>query len=434
MKKINNFLSKYIIQIVIIFLFAQPFIDVLTAVSINVLHLSITIGIVIRVLFLMLLCYYFLFVCKSKYKKQTLIYFGLLTIYFILYMIVVLVVKDQSVLLYEAQGLIRTFYFPISLVLLFHIFMEKKQTIDTKKYIIIMGIYLILIVIPNLTNTGFITYIYCAVKEGSLGWFNSANEINAILSMLLPFSVAWLLQKNDKKNKFNIIVKILYTLALLYVFFSMGTKMAIISLAFVLGVYLLILLIKLVKSKKYMIITGITVIIITGVAVSIILVPKTSFYKNIKTHLNYLGITNISEIITNPKNIDHFIFSSRLSFIGITHSNYIKTSIPEKLIGIGYLENYGTDDLRTKIIEMDPFDIFYRHGVIGFILFFIPVLYLGTKTILESRKKNQLSFYLSLVLIIFMTTFTGHVMTSPAVSLLVSVILVNQVAKMRYEE
>ena len=35
-------------------------------------------------------------------------------------------------------------------------------------------------------------------------------------------------------------------------------------------------------------------------------------------------------------------------------------SVLEQLFGIGYIENYGTDDVNLKMVERDYFDIFYR--------------------------------------------------------------------------
>ena len=42
------------------------------------------------------------------------------------------------------------------------------------------------------------------------------------------------------------------------------------------------------------------------------------------------------------------------------------------LLGIGYVENYGTLTENRKTIEIDPFDIVFRHGIIGFLIYMIP--------------------------------------------------------------
>ena len=112
----------------------------------------------------------------------------------------------------------------------------------------------------------------------------------------------------------------------------------------------------------------------------------------------------------------------------------MKSSSVEKIFGIGYIENYSTDDVNLKTIEMDPFDIFYRHGTIGFLIIFIPIIYLVSiitkRTIIvmkkEKDKTNDINFLISLFLVLFTSTLVGHIITSPAVSIFVIIILVNQ--------
>ena len=94
--------------------------------------------------------------------------------------------------------------------------------------------------------------------------------------------------------------------------------------------------------------------------------PKTNFYKNIQVHLDYLEVDNIFEIFTESELVDHFIFSQRLTFLEKKHELYKDASVYEKIFGIGYIKN----NKQTKMIEMDYFDIYYSHGLIGFSLFF----------------------------------------------------------------
>jgi len=71
------------------------------------------------------------------------------------------------------------------------------------------------------------------------------------------------------------------------------------------------------------------------------------------------------------------------------------------------------------MIEMDPFDIFYRHGVLGFILYFGSIGYI----IILNKKKFNCEYILPMFLILFVSFFAGHVFTAPAVSIFVSIIL-----------
>ena len=74
---------------------------------------------------------------------------------------------------------------------------------------------------------------------------------------------------------------------------------------------------------------------------------------------------------------------------------------------------------------MDYFDIYLNHGIIGFIIFFSVYLYILVQTTKIKRKLNFNLYMLnvSMLLILFLSLFTGHIITAPAVSLIVVVII-----------
>ena len=78
------------------------------------------------------------------------------------------------------------------------------------------------------------------------------------------------------------------------------------------------------------------------------------------------------------------------------------------------------------------FDIFYNHGLIGFIVFFTVFLYV-IYHIEKERIKKSFSRYMynfDLILIVLLSFFTGHILIAPAVSILVIAIIL----KLNYEE
>ena len=147
------------------------------------------------------------------------------------------------------------------------------------------------------------------------------------------------------------------------------------------------------------------------------------FYKNIQIHLDFLGVSNIFDILKDEELIDHFIFSSRLTFLENTRNSYLDSSVSEKFFGIGFIERYGTDELSLKTIEMDIFDIFYRSGIVGFILYLIPVYFVLSKR----RKRIGLKTKLSISIFIFISILAGHVLTSPAVSIYLVILILGLV-------
>ena len=113
----EKWMKNNINKILAIFLLLQPILDLLTGVCINTLHINITIGIIVRVLFLLFICFIVIFIFK---KKHLLIPYLLLGFYFILYTIGMFVYKDSGIMT-DVQNLIRAFYFPILFISLYSI-------------------------------------------------------------------------------------------------------------------------------------------------------------------------------------------------------------------------------------------------------------------------------------------------------------------------
>ena len=307
--------------------------------------------------------------------------------------------------IYEISNIFRYFFFPIALVSLYILYLDNKK-ISFKILSIVFLEYLLLIFIPIITKTGFNSYAYS--KVGSIGWFNSTNEIGGIFTILLPFFLKELI------NKKNIILNIIFFIIIIFVSFSMGSKVPVIT---TLLTYLLFIILYLKNNKEKIKLLVLPFILL--ISLSIYLIPKTNFYQNIKIHLDFLEIKNVEDLLT-IKNIDHFIFSSRLKFLNETRTNFNNSDLYNHIMGIGYIENYGTDDVNIKTIEMDYFDILYRNGYVGFILYFIPVIY-----ILYKIKMNKKLEIYSLVLSLILALFQGHILVSPSVSICVIIIMLN---------
>ena len=69
MKKLIKSLYNNINLVFIVFLIAQPILDVFTAIMLNIFKIDFTVGVVVRFLFLIYLLIYLIFISKSKYKK-----------------------------------------------------------------------------------------------------------------------------------------------------------------------------------------------------------------------------------------------------------------------------------------------------------------------------------------------------------------------------
>ncbi len=403
--------------IIALFILIQPLLDFFTGLCLHVLDLNLTIGIIVRVLFLGFICYITIFTFK---KKNILIPYFIIGLYCILYLIGIIIYKDGG-LFQEIQGLVKVYYFPILFISLYALKEEIK--ISNLTLFTTLFLYLILIFIPLVLGIGFKTYEI--TKAGTLGFFNSANEISGIISILTP--IMFIIFSGSK----NIVPKIIATVMYLIVILMIGTKTPLLSLGITIGASLLYLWTKSYKERKYKNIFISLVIVILGSLALAVIIPKTNFYKNIKTHLNYLELDSITEVFQDKKLIDHFIFSQRLTFLERKASLYNKASAYQKLFGIGYLKN----NKATKMIEMDYFDIYYSHGLVGSIIFFVIALYVLYKILEKDRKFSYENFMLhtSALLIIFLAFFTGHIITAPSVSLL-SIIIILSLTKRKKKD
>ena len=384
----NEFIKKNINIIIAIFVLLGPILDLITGVCLHSLGVNLTIGIITRVLFLGFICIITLFTFK---KKNILIPYLIIGLYFILYIVGMISFKDTN-LFVEIQNLVKVFYFPILLISMYSIRDEIK--ISNMTLFTVMLLYLILIFVPTILGLGYDTYEIA--KTGTLGFFNSANEISGIISLLTPTMFIVLFQSK------NIILKILIAIIYIVVILMVGTKTPILALGITIGISLLYLWIKSFKAKKYKnVILSLVAVLILGLGL-IIVIPKTNFYKNIEIHLDYLELDSITEVFTDKELVDHFIFSSRLKFLDNKYELYNKSNTYLKLFGIGYMKNYKS----TKMIEIDYFDILFSHGIVGFIIFFgitIPVLL----KILKTKRKINFTYlmnYTSLLSIILILT------------------------------
>ncbi len=414
MKRVNEWICSHIETIIAWFLLLGPIFDCMTALSIHLLHIQFTGIIVIKILFLGLLLYDLFFISKCRYKKPIIAVTCAIIIYMIVFVVQTIVQKNTDVFFYECQSMVRTFFFPLTLLALYNLHLEKRLTIHSKYLCSILLFYLALILLPLLTHTGFDSYAYS--KTGTIGWFYSTNEIGGILSILFPFLFCFLI----KQKKWILFVGMVI---LMSVYFAIGTKVPILSVLITLVIFGIAYLIQMIQKHKWKQLSYLGIVVVIGIISLILIVPKTSFYKNIKIHLEFLEIHSVSDLLTVQK-IDHFVFSERVRFLSQSFENYKKAPWNQKLLGIGYIENYGTDDVNVKLIEMDYYDIILRHGIIGGVIYFIPFLWILILTIKRIKYNFKLDYIVSILLILLLSLFSGHIMTAPSVSILVAYILI----------
>ena len=125
--------NKKIANIFYIFLLIQPILDLLTSLMTRFVGLSITIGMIVRGLFLFGMIVYLLFINKSVHKKKSIIYLGILCIFSVIYLITKNGIFNLGFLKTEITYLFKYMYFPIVALCLINAFDElqlKKEKIS----------------------------------------------------------------------------------------------------------------------------------------------------------------------------------------------------------------------------------------------------------------------------------------------------------------
>jgi len=371
--------KNYLNYILLLF----PFLDFLTSIATWESYPSV--GLLFKGIFLIFAVYSILKNAKEKktyYLFLGLIFYGVIDVTYWIF-------KDSSALKGEIINLVKIYYLPI-LILLFGTNREKLS----KKTIFFLYLeFLILYLFPYPFHLGHnISEVY-PNKDLYLSYFYVGNELSNIFVLLLPVSIVYLIETNDKRFT---ILTVFLTICML---FLLGTKTMYLSIL-IIGGYFLFFYRKniILKIKQY----SLFFVMILFIGVGFLLwIPNNNLYQNIKTSLEFYEVDSISKLLTF-ENIDNIIYSNRLDFLKNVHENYKESNILEKIMGLG----------RTKInelkdIEIDIFDIFYSVGIVGFIVYVIFFM-----NVLNKSRVNGVYLF-TFMLLLVISLFTGHVLISP---------------------
>ncbi len=425
-KKLN------ILEIVILL---SPLIDLITSLTVRLLNLNLTFGMIFRFAFLLYLLYYLIFKTKNKYKKISIIYLIVLIVFSLIHLLNIYYLKGFTVLLIEFKTIIKIFYFPIVLITIFNYLIESKFNERILKLVSI--IYLSLIFLPYITKTAFITY--SIDKIGSIGWFYAGNEIGAIVAILAPFTIAKIF--NDYNKWYSYIFLTFYSFVMLLI----GTKVPFLGLTLPIFTYLIVYIIRFIINKTSFL-SFIKTPIIIPVILSLIIIFTVYKYSSLKLNINQHKNILIEQNNLNPelKKDDYLnlIFSSRDKYFSIMQKKYKLANTKEKLIGLGYVDPLVTFNKSFNIIEVDYGDVFYLYGIIGFLIYFSSLFIIIFQIIIMSFKKFKtiifddkiLPYYISCFLILGIAFFAGHIFTAPAVSLFPALIISKLFLKLKTNE
>ena len=414
-------------DITYLFFLFLPFIDLITALMERFSYNFLSIGIIFKTLFIVYLLGYIIFISKSQYRKQSLFYIALLVLFGLIF-IITKKTFTLSNLTTEFKMLLKYFYLPISFIGLVNIYSENKlaknQIINV--FLFTLLCYSLILLIPLITKTAFNTYSKDTLS-GKIGWFYSANEVSAIMLILLPF--AFLLINSDKKFKW------LYLLIfpIIYVILNIGTKVSF------LGTILIILfffICQLIKNKKIKTISN--YIFLSLLAFTILAGCITPTLKNLinKEHnkvetMCYEPPYKFEKLKIYDYKYYHqinMIFSGREVKVEKFLNIYNKSNLTNKMFGLGFTNHHNINDTFIKnTIEIDILDIFFHYGIIGLLIVFLPIIYMIYKLWQNKKKVNYLEFigYSFIILLLLgVASLAGHVLSSATICIYLSLLLI----------
>ena len=410
-------------KIVYLLLLIMPIVDLITSLTSRFYPEFISLGVILKGLFIILSFIYVFFYSKSKYKKISVYYFIFILLYILLYFIFKRELLDIRYIKSELTYLFKFMYFPVlftSLLNYFDCYGYSKNKVS-KILTITLIIYILLIMLPTVLNINFKTYSNLEYA-GSVGWFFSANEISTILLLLFP--VIYQILNNNKVYAIILFVFSLFTISLI------GTKVTLFGIVII---SFLGMLFTIFNSKKN------HIIVIGMFLITIVFMLNNTSTNNMKKLIDDKGQQEIVEVDINLendeiiskylklKNIGISLLSDRekyaINLYNIYKVNYENSYL---LFGMGYSNTSKINNSNIeKLIEIDFLDTFFHMGLIAIILIIIPFIY----TIIlfcKSKKINiNIIYYIFILLVtIGISSTAGHVYTSPAVSLYIIIYLI----------
>lgn len=411
-----------------LFLLLLPIIDVLTSIT-EKLNLNIpSLGIIIKSVFLGIMILYLIISSTSKYKKMSLYYLMAIFLYMVLFFITKINYLNLSLFVIELKYMIKILFYPISLITMICYFDDKKLSKEELSSVLLKSflIYLLFIIIPFITKTGFNSYM--DGSYGSSGWFYAANEMAIILIVLFPFSYMLL-----KKSIVLVIIPIISALLIS----TLGTKVSMIGL-YVISLMLFIISLFYRKNKKFdkKLILGTFLVLISVIAIfnssntvdnisnSILIQERQNEIDKELYNFDYDSNSLFYKVVLK---YGRAILSDRDLYFKYTFKTYDDNfNINTLLFGIGYSDVYKINNvLATKLIEIDFFDILFHSGLIMSLIVFLPFLYFIGK-LFKSKKFNiNIVFYTLMIALIFsISCLSGHTFGAPAVSIYLSLYMI----------
>ncbi|UQS81839.1 O-antigen ligase family protein [Bombilactobacillus folatiphilus] len=432
-----------------LYILVQPLLDVVTGWQVKLMpHFGLTIGVVIRAIVLVLIVFFIYLAARQRanwFDHLVPWYLGLLFLLVLVNLLISKLTKPNFSLFTEIAGSFKSVHYLLILLGMYYAFVnltseQIKRAIPAVIYWAQMMINVVML-IAAVTKTAFLTYPQG--KLGQSGWFNAGNELGAILAITFPLVLLYAIQRSRQKGNYWAWLGVILGINSVIM---VGTKSCFYGMlialmaALVYEVVMLFLHTKPKNRKANALSTCLLVLLLGGVFA---VYPQSPVHNNsaIQNRIIRENQKNKKKILKEKKrqkHMDHYekfllqnkelsnplvakLLSGRTNYFRLNSEQYAKAPLSQKLFGMGYGGNY----LKVpRTVEMDWVDFFFQFGLLGFVITIVPLiglilylLYQFCRHFLQTKIQDNLLYFVSFGLGIFMSILSGHVLNAPGVSL-----------------
>lgn len=450
--------------VLVAYIVFQPLLDILTYIVVR-LEFPVTPGTIVRPVFMLAAFFYVTFSESYPHRRAIRAYLWLVTGYLAFYWGWSLYSHGFVVSVQNMAASLQLFYFLYAFLFLY---VFELQTPGVLSEWVLAGNaagYTMVILIAYLTGTSYITY---NAGYGYCGWFYSANDVSAALLQTTPILLCVAVERlcRGKQKLTALLGTVLVMFSVVFSAAFMGTKIIYLGVLAYLAVSLLWFLVRLAVSRSREFLRG-TLVVAALLGCLLVLYPISPLNDYIQdiympmsgedreSYEQSLQIPGIIEVDREKKNKSYeenaegtwlgeliqeepavqklnWLLSRRLLKIAPSLQQYMEGGAAVQLFGLGYVQTDDCDYVIDDLIEMDGMAVLLRHGVLGFLIYYLPflgvILYVLVEFFRHFRQRISDYRYCSLLFGAMAAAgsslLIGHVLGSPCVSLLTAVILV----------
>lgn len=466
MKKIKKIINlENLLSLIIIIC---PILDIASFLFRNKFNTNYSISTFIRPIIPMIVFMYLFFKRKDKLKI-----IGIAVLYTLYGLIHLYLYKKMmtdctfGTVIHEAQYIVNYSFMILNLFIFGSIISTESTKKIQKSIIISLSIYIVSIYISIITHTSSTTYIE---GIGFKGWFESGNSISAILVLSTFIILSFLMKIESKKTK--VYATAILALVGIYLITLIGTRVGLFGFVLAIVCFIIAQLaekmaVKIGINKKNLIIlvSILVLLVILVITAGSVTIKRRQHLKNMENTIIDESTGNVShltgdltvirnKIVNNELEegfmteaqkqsiLDLYDYAEKYNISNtntrmqqlIYHGMLVKNQKNPLLVlfGNGYLIN--TNEL---VWEMEFPAFIFNFGILGFLLYMVPFLYIlfkALKAMIKNFKNTDAEFtmlLLAVILSFILSTLSGYTFfnSSSMIIIIIANVLLNNKIK-----